>query len=422
MQRIDVSAINLSNKVKVLNILWENGYAYRAEIARMTDLSQPTVMKIIDEFKNLGLVNITGKGVSSGGKPPLMLQFNKDAYYIIGVDINEYRIEIILMDLSFSIVDKVIQDNRDTDTPDSILNRVIYEIKSLIQKNADKEDRIIGIGLGIAGLVNRSKGIVTYASELGWHNVNVLKYFEKSFDAEIVIDDSTRAFALEEKLFGRGKGINNFLCLNLGTGIGSALVMDSKLYYGGSQSSCQIGHMTVELNGEPCFCGNSGCLTLHASGEAITKAAKEYAMSHRNSKILDLVYGDINKIDLNIVFEAAKNGDKEALDIIEEAANYLGMAVASVINLVDPELIICEGKISRLSNIYMDNFKKAISQRKMQLIGRDVEIVVADDKSCSGSIGAAAFIFNNFIKRGGEIESIVKIKKNNEEIGSESSS
>lgn len=412
MEKVDRSVVNMANKVNVLRILWENKCIFRAEIARMTGLSQPTVLKIVDEFMERGLVNISGKGISSGGKPPLMLEFRWDAYYIIGVDINEYRIEIILMDLSFDIIDKRIQDNREVDTADTILKRLADEIKELIGEHPNEESRILGIGVGIPGIVDAQKGILIYSTELGWKNVNLKEYLKQYFDGQITIDDSTRAFAIEEKIFGKGKDIKNFLCLNLTSGIGSALVLDGNLYYGSSGSSGQLGHVAVEREGPLCSCGNYGCLEHYASGRAIEEAARRVVENHWESQIADLVYGDAGKVDLNIVFEAAMGGDRTALGILEKASDYLAMAVSGVVNLTDPEMIICEGKISRECPIFMEMFKTALRRRGMKYVGREVEIVVSNTENYMGSFGSASFILEQFIKSGGEAERFVRVRGN----------
>ena len=415
MQKVDKSIVNMANKVNILRILWESQCIYRAEIARMTGLSQPTVMKIVDEFIDRGLVNISGKGVSSGGKPPLMLEFKWDAYYIIGVDINEYRIEIVLMDLGFHVVDTRIQDNREIDTSETILKRLVEEIMFLLGNHPDKKERILGIGVGIPGIVDAQRGVVVNSTELNWKDVKVKEYLLQYFEGKITIEDSTRALALEEKILGRGRNVKNFLCLSLGSSIGSALVMNGELCYGSSSASGQIGHMAVERRGEACSCGNYGCLDLYASGRAIQLEAKKIVREHAESQITDLVYGDPEKVDLNIVFEAVMGNDSDALAILEKAADYLAMAVAGIINLTDPELIICEGKICRECDIFMKMFKKYIRRRRMRYVGREVEIIISDPKSYMSSFGSASFILERFIQAGGEVKELLRIKNTEHE-------
>ena len=393
MQRVDKNVVNMANKINILRILWENECIFRAEIARTTGLSQPTVMKIVDEFKERGLITISGKGVSSGGKPPLMLELNRNAYYIIGVDINEYRMEIVLTDLGLNIVDTRIQDNREVDTSDSILKRLADEIEALINTNPDKKDKILGIGVGIPGIIDAKGGIVIYSADLDWQDVNVKSYLRKRFDGQIIIDDSTRALALEEKILGSGKGIKNFLCLSLASEVGSALVMNGDLCYGGSNASGQIGHMAVEREGLSCSC------------------AKKVVEAHEESLLTDLVYGNADRVDLNVVFEAALGDDRIALDILEKAADYLAMAVSGVISLTDPELIICGGKISKECEIFMQMFQMFLHKRRMRYVGKRVEVVILDSEEYMAAFGSASFIVEQFLQNGGEHMELLRLKE-----------
>ncbi len=410
MGKVDKNVVNMANKINVLRILWENESVFRAEIARTTGLSQPTVLKIIEEFRERNLVRITGKGVSSGGKPPLMLEFNWDVYYIIGVDVDEYHIEVMLLDLGFHVIERRIQDNRIMDTAETILKRIVIEIKSLLEKHQEMQKEILGIGVGVPGIVDAKRGVVVYSTELNWQNINIKKYLQRFFDGEIFVDDSTRALAMEEKLFGSGKGVKNFLCLYLASGIGSAMVMNGKLYYGSSEASGQLGHMAVERQGARCSCGNFGCLELYASGKAIETEGRKVVERKDESQIVDLAYGNVEKVDLNIVFEAAAGGDRIALEILSRAADYLAMAVAGVVNLMDPDLIICEGKISRECPVFMEMFEQSLIRRRMKYIGREIKIAISNTKSYTGAIGAASFVLEKFLHRGGETGTMITMK------------
>ncbi len=408
MKKTDQSSINLSNKVNILNALWHNHSIFKAEIARKVNLSLPTVMKITDELSEKGLVNIVGKGVSSGGKPPMMLELNKNAHYVIGVDINEYRVEIVLVNLLLGIEEQHIQDIRANDTAAIIIERIISEINRIIDNNKEKSERILGIGVGVPGLIDHHRGFIKHSSEMNWHDVRMKEALLKAFDGEIIIEESTRAIALEEKRLGGANNAKNFLCINIGSGIGSALVINENLYYGNSESSGQLGHMVVERKGTICDCGNHGCLEQYVSGDAIARIAKERVRKEKDSQILDLVYGDLEKIDVYIVFESAKNGDKTALEILDEAADYLAMAIVSVINLVDPELIIFEGKVCRTGDIFMKIFENKLHERQMKYLGRNIRIIISGNGDNIGSVGAASFIFEKFINCGGEHFQILK--------------
>jgi len=400
MPPLDKGFITLTNRINVLRSIISEKTVFKADIARKLGLSQPTVMKIIDDMGKKGLVNFAGKGVSSGGKPPTMLEFNQNARNIIGVDVNEYRIEAVRFNLGLQIIDKRIQDIRTTDTAKTITGRIVDEIKWLLAKT-ETDQPIIGIGIGVPGIVDTKNGIIIYSAEMSWHNVNLLSAMRDVFDGHIVIEDSTRAIAMGESLIGDGSNAENFLCVNVGKGISSALVLNRKLYYGSSDSAGQLGHMLVERNGNMCDCGSYGCLETYSSGNAIEKKAKELVLGGAKTLIRDLVYGNAEKIDIYMVFEAAQNGDRVALEIVETAADYLAMAITSVINQFDPDLIVFEGKVCRIGRLFVQLLEKQLANRKSRYLSGQARIVVLDNKRCTGSTGAAAFILDHFVNSGG---------------------
>lgn len=399
---MNVSNVNLNNKISILKLLCNQETVFRAEMARETNLSLPTVQRIIDDLLSKNVVQIQEVGVSSGGRPPLMLKLNKDIYHIVSVDIDEYRTKVLLTDLKLNIIDQLIVDNIQTDTAQSILVRAVNMVKTVLTKNKEDIRTIAGIGICIPGLVDAKNGYVIYSNELNWSGINAIYFFKEEFDCLIIVEESSRAFARYEKLFGAGLRYDNYMCLSLGDGISSSLVIKGKAIYGASEVAGQLGHMAVEREGRRCSCGNYGCLDLYASGNAIEKKAKEIVRNNEDSLITDLAYGDANKVDLFVVFEAAKSGDRCALDILELAAEYLGMAVTGMINLVDPQAIICGGKMSD-SQLFMDMFKEVLKKRHMSMLGRKVEIIQVKDLGNYKAIGAAGFILNFFIKNGGEM-------------------
>lgn len=408
MQKGDNNLINSTNKINVLNVLWKEASASKTDIAKTTSLSVPTVMKIMNELSDKGLINEIGKGVSSGGKRPTMLEFNKSAYYIIGIDINEYWTEVVLVNLQLGIEEKRIQDIRTTDNEHSVIQRVIKEIYTIFEQHTEKRNRIIGVGIAIPGLIDSKRGIVVHSSEMNWHGVNVKDAFKEFFDGEIAVEETTRAMASAEKRMGTARDIDNFVYVNIGYSIGSAIVTNGKLYYGSNRSSGRLGHMVVEKNGVPCTCGNYGCLEQYASGHAIERIARERLLENLNSQIYDLVFGHIEKVDAYIVFEAAKNGDDLAVKILNEAADYLGIVISSVVNLIDPQLIIFDGKVCRASEVYMKMFQEILVRRHVKLAKDRIHIADSKKDNNLASIGAATFVLERFIERGGEVKKLLK--------------
>ena len=401
--KVDKTLINTLNKANVLNAIRKQEHIFRAEIARITDLSIPTVMKITEEFIDKGLVRESGKGQSTGGKPPQLLELIPDAYYIVGVDIGTTYIVTILMDLSASVIQNDRIPTEIKSNPISIVNRVIESIQRTIMNSGVDYNKIMGISLGVPGLLDASKGNVLFSPDFQWENVHILKPIKDKFNIPVIIDNVTRAMAMGEKWFGLAKDINNFICINLGHGIGAAIVVNGEIYGGSSGAAGEFGHITLKKDGPVCDCGNRGCLEALASANAISKKARAMIDKGIHTKILDMVDDNLEKIEAKHVFDAAKQGDALSIGIIEEATQYLGIAIAGLINLLDPELIILEGGVARAGDILIQNVKAVVRERQMKYAGKQTRIVTSE-LSLVAAIGAATFILKAFIESGGDID------------------
>jgi len=398
--KVDKSVINSVNKRNVLEIIRNNSPISKTEISKKADLTLPTVMKIVDELAEKNLVLNLGKGVSSGGKPPQMLEFNGEAYYIIGIDVNDYRIDAIIMDLNANIITERIRDIQPRDSSSRIIEYIKELISHMISEPTIDNRKILGIGIGILGLVNTEKGKVVYSSAFNWRDADILMSLKRSFPYPVILDNGTRAMAMGEKIVGHARDVQNFVCINFGYGIDSAIVMDGSLYYGNAEVSGSLGHVSVKKDGPLCVCGNIGCLDTIASPNAMVGRAKELVCKMPRGKIsqmLNLVYGDVDQIDIYTILEAAENGDETACSILIESAEYLAMAVASLMNIVDPEVIILEGKILRSSKLFLKELMQNIKGRKMKFTG-ELKMEFSDLGKHVGAIGAASFILDNFLK------------------------
>lgn len=404
--KVDKTLINTLNKQNVINIIRDNGPIFKAEISRVTGLSIPTIMKMTDEFIQKGLVREVGKGESSGGKPPQLIEFVPDAHYIIGVDIGTTNIVSVVMDMSAVIISKKITPTGVENPPNVVIDRIINAIDKTLENSKIKKEKILGIGIGMPGLLDSQSGLVLFSPDFKWENVDLIGPIKEKFGMTVIIDNVTRAMAMGEKWFGLGHGISNYMCINLGYGIGSAIVVDGELYSGSSGSSGEFGHMTLEKNGPLCDCGNYGCLEALASANAITKKAKFLIDKGENTSILKLAGGNADNIEAKTVFDASKQGDVLALEIVHEAAEYIGIALANIINLVDPELIILEGGVARAGDILSEIIQKVVGRRKMKYAGSHTTIAISELGENAAAIGSASFLLKRLIENGGTFEQV----------------
>jgi glucokinase len=243
--------------------------------------------------------------------------------------------------------------------------------------------------LGIPGLVDINKGVCIFSGNLGWQKVRIAGDFREEFGVPVFMDNDVRAATLGEQYFGAGKGIANFICITLGTGVGSGIVISEKIYRGPTCSAGEIGHTTIFKDGPYCNCGNRGCLELYASATGIARRAREYIIAGHYTVMTEMVKGDLSKITAETVSIACDMGDNLAALIIEETAEILGIGIANYINILDPEMVIIGGGVSLAGDKLFSPLKKVVSKRTMKNMGEKVNIVQAKLRDEAGMIGAA---------------------------------
>jgi glucokinase-like ROK family protein len=392
------------NKRNVINIIREKGPINKAEIARLVGLSIPTVMRLTDELIEKNLIRETGRGESTGGKPPLMLEFTPDSHYIIGVDIGTTHIKTIVMNMVAEIICKIETPTVVSDPPEQVIDRIVETISQAIDKVNVPLSKYLGIGLGMPGLLDASCGMVLFSPDFKWENIDLTEPVKSRFGLPVYMSNVTRAMAVGEKWFGLAKDVENFMCVNLGYGIGAAIFINNCIYSGSSDSSGEFGHMTLEKNGPQCSCGNYGCLEALASANAMSKKAVFLIERGESSTILDLADGKTSNINAKLIFDAAKAGDGLGREIVREATEYIGIAISNAVNFIDPELIILEGGIAKAGDILIDGIKRIVERRQMKYAGRKLSIVASKMEEDAAAIGAAAVLLGELVDYGGNLD------------------
>ncbi|MBM7868446.1 ROK family protein [Heliobacterium gestii] len=247
-----------------------------------------------------------------------------------------------------------------------------------------------GIGLGIPGLVDLQKGASIFAGNLGWDHVPVLDVFKREYGRPVFMDNDVRVAALGERHFGAGQGIANLIYITVGTGVGSGIIIDGRLFRGTTDNAGEIGHMTIDPDGLTCNCGNRGCLEVYASAPAIARRTRAYIQAGHFTKMTAMVEGDLARISAAVLSQAVEAGDGLAQRIMEETAEYLGIGLASYINLINPTRVIIGGGVSLAGEKLFAPLRQVIQKRAMQNIAANVEIRPALLGDRSGMIGAAA--------------------------------
>lgn len=392
MQRGSFQLMKSLNRSIILNIIRTQGPISRAEIAKLTNLTPPTVSNIVKELIDSGIVVESSQGESNGGRKPTMLKINASNFYIIGLDVGPKYLRVIMSDLNCQLIEVVKSTISLPTTNDALLAHIINEIHKVIKKNEDEQEKIIGIGVGIHGMVDVDNGISLFAPDLNLRDIPIKEVLEKEFNMIVHVENDARVMALGEAWFGNGNGQKNVMTVNVGRGIGAGIIFNGKLYHGEHFIAGEIGHMTIDISGSKCSCGNYGCLQTLAAGPAIAeRAIKEIAIG-RDSILKQLVDNDLKKIDGKLVYEAAVQGDKLSIEVLNQTGRYLGIGLTNVIHTLNPAKIVIGGGVSKAGDFILQSLKETIQQRALTNSAKYTEIALSSLGDNGTAIGAVTLI------------------------------
>ncbi len=310
----------------------------------------------------------------------------------IGIDVGGTNVKIALVDSDGKIGYSNTIPTRAEMGYEYTINNMKQAIRDLMTETKLSAKDIEGIGFGLPGQVDFKSGIVRLITNIpGWVEIPLAKMIEDEFHIPTRIDNDVRCAALGELNFGAGKGCENLICITVGTGIGSGLIINGKLVRGASNAAGEIGHIKLQMHDGPiCGCGDTGCLEAFASGPSIVAMAEEYIMGGKSTKYREMANG--GTITPFIVAEAAKAGDPVARRIFTRMGEYIGIGMASVVNLLNPERIIVGGGVADAGDILLNPLKETIKKRAMKIAGETVQVVPAQLGNTAGVIGASLLI------------------------------
>ena len=345
----DLHDMREANNTLVLRVIRQHGPLARVAIARRTGLSRTTVSSIVDGLLAEGVVREgeTLSAAPSGGRRPTLVHFNESAGVILGVDFGRTHYTLLATDLHAHVIARR-SGPCDTDLgPDVCLPRLIGVIRQLISENQLDWDRVVGVGVGIPGPVDATLNmLVTPPRMTGWDRVDVTGIFARRWGLPSC-STMTRTLARWRRgRYGAAIGASNFIYVKVGTGIGCGLVIDGKIYRGSSGVAGEFGHFTVVKDGPLCACGNRGCLEAVAGAPQIVRSALSAGYGQGEATARATVYDQDSQptqdseVDVAEVIQAALRGDQACQAAVRQAAELIGVALAGLVNLVNPSVIL----------------------------------------------------------------------------------
>jgi glucokinase len=306
----------------------------------------------------------------------------------LGVDLGGTKIETSLVDTTGHILASQRRPTQPERGPDGVIGDIIECVKNCLGE-ASKSAQALGVGM--AGQIEKYSGIVRFAPNLGWRNVPLGAMLEEALVLPVEVTNDVRAATYGEWLYGAGQGVDDLICLFVGTGVGGGIVSGGKLLEGCDNSAGELGHLTIMTDGRQCHCRNRGCLEAYAGGWAIAERAQEAVRSDpKAGQSLITLAGSVERITAATITEAYDNGDPIAQRIVEETANFLAAGVVGIVNAFNPCLLVLGGGVIQGSPMYLPMVERAVRINALEAALEGLLIVTAALGNKAGVIGAAA--------------------------------
>lgn len=316
--------------------------------------------------------------------------------YSVGVDLGGTNIVSAIVNYQGKMVNRLKVPTLAERGKEATIKRIIEAIHKNISQSAIAPGDVIGIGIGAPGPLDIKRGVINFAPNLpGWRDVPLKKKLENEFNMKVILENDANAAAWGERCFGAGQGVDNLVCFTLGTGIGGGIIIDGKIYHGNNYGAAELGHMTVNKDGPRCNCGNYGCLEAYSSATGIKNRIKSRIKEGIKSDFLNFDSDDelLDSIRLKSIFETARKGDKLTKDIVEEAISYLGIAIANITNILNPEMVVLVGGITNEGDKLLIPLKEEVKKRAFYSNYKSLKIVIGELGGNAGVLGAAALLW-----------------------------
>lgn len=373
------------NKSLVLKKIINHSPISRAAVAQEVGLNKGTVSSLVNDLLEDHLIYESGPGKSSGGRRPVMLLFNEKAGYSVGVDIGVNYLLGVLTDLNGNICNEKEVSFKNL-SYEEIEVQLFNTIDYLMASAPESPHGIIGIGVGVPGIVDND-GEILLAPNLNWKNLNLKQVLENKYHLPVIIENEANAGAYGEKKFGAGKDSEHIIYVSAGIGIGVGLILNGSLYKGSNGFSGELGHMTIQVNGPTCRCGNKGCWELYASEQALLTAAEKMNLASLTGK----------ELELSDLLALAEQGNPKVISLFEQAGDYLGVGINNIINGFNPQQVIIGNRMASSYKWLNKTLTDRVSNQALWFQQNDLTICFSELGTFSSALGASAFSIENFL-------------------------
>jgi len=385
-----VREINLS---VIMNRLRTNAPISRAALAETTGLNKTTVSSLVNELIERQFVQEIGLTSPSSGRPAILLKLNPTAGFIVSCEIGVDFILVICTDFAPEIIWRHDEHIDPTIGQHAILDRALAILHQAIEVGCPACGTLWGMAVGVPGLVDQTTGALLFAPNLGWKDLPIRAILQESINVHLFVDNEANLAALGEHYFGAAQGYEEVLYISAGVGLGGGIVHGGRMFSGVTGVGAEFGHMTMDPNGEICKCGNQGCWETQVSQQALFRHVWRRVERGEVSRLSEMSGGSRASLTVPLIVDAARAGDAVALDALEIIGRHLGIGIASLVNALNPELVVFGGILSLAGEFLMPVIEKEVEQRALKSNREAMQLVLARHTSDACVMGGVAAVY-----------------------------
>jgi len=391
-----VREINLS---VILQYLRENAPISRAALADITGLNKTTVSSLVGELIDRQFVREVGLESAGLGRPAMLLTLNPQAGAIISGEVGVDFVSAVCTNFG----PEILWRGRESISPDmgqpAIVERIVALLRQTVDIGTSSCGALLGLAIGMPGLVDQATGTLLFAPGLGWRDMAVRSILEAAFDAPVFVDNEANLAALGEHYFGAAQGYEEVLYISAGAGLGGGIVHNGQICRGVTGVGGELGHMTMDPEGELCNCGNRGCWETQVNQAALFRYIQRAMDGGQSSLLSEMTASDLDHITVPLVVDAANTGDAVALEALDRIGHYLGIGIASLVNALNPELVVFGGALSPAWEFLQPGVNEELEGRALSWNREAMRVFLARHGLDACIMGGVALVLYNILSK-----------------------
>lgn len=402
----DQTLVREMNLAIILRYLQESAPLSRAQLAGLTGLNKTTVSSLVEELLDRGLIREAGMDTSGAGRPATLLNLDPQAGYIIGIELGVGFISIFLTDFVGHVVWRHLQETAPSAPQDVLLDQAFHLIDEARATAQAHGVRLLGLGLTLPGMVDVENGVLIFSPNLQWRDVPLRQIVRQRVgDVPVFVDNDANASALGEHLFGVARRSQNFVFVVAGVGLGGGLFLNGDLYRGSGGLAGEVGHTSFTVDrSRPCRCGNRGCWETFGNQYSLIERVRARLEVGRDSLIPQLMAAQSVPLTLSIIAQAADAGDAEALEALSETGEAIGLGIANLINIFNPEIVVVGGAMSTAGRHLLPSIQQVIQERALAETCARAQVLLSAFGPDASVMGAVALVVKEMLSKPSSVE------------------